>query len=410
MHGQRGQSTVEYAALVLLALLVLTAAGAGLAASGIAGSVVAQMRRALCLVSGAGCPAPAEPPCVLAVRTHTTDVSARLSVLRLRGGRSVIRERRADGSERVTVLDRAGAGVGLATGVDAGIGGWSVAVRAGATVEGRSGAGRTWVVPNAAAGDALLRRLAPRPGTGRSPAPLPAARDAPEPDVTFGEHGLDTELEGRLGRIGLTLDAEDVLGTRTDRRTGTRTLAVRRRNDLAGGLGLFAELQGLGRREERYALTVDRAGRPLDLEIRETLRLQAGVRLPGPLRTVVGRTGLPVRAGRVWETERHLDLADPESLAAAAAFVRALRAPRLRLGDAVVVTGALRRRLAAVGTAQARVYGMTARVGGGHGGLDVLGGLGGAYETVDEALTLRAARVLGPDGRWRDRGDCGGLA
>lgn len=406
MRGERGQSTVEYAALILLALLVLAAAGTALGASGIAGSVVAQMRRALCLVSGASCPAPAEPPCVLAVRTHTTDVSARLSILRLRGGRTVIRERRADGSERLTVLDRAGAGAGLAAGFDAGVGGWSVGVRAGATVEGRSGAGRSWIVPSAAAGDALLRRLAPRPAAGRSPAPVPPARDAPKPDVTFGERGLDTELEGRLGQIGLTLDAEDVLGTRIDHRAGTRTLSVRRRNDLTGGLGLLAELQGLGRREERYALTVDRAGRPVDLEIRETLRLQAGVRLPGPLRSIVGRTSLPTRGGRVWETERHLDLTDPESLAAAAAFVRALRTPRLRLGDAVVVTDALRARLAAAGTAQARVYGMTARVGGGHAGLDVLGGLGGAYETVDEALTLRMARVLGADGRWRDRHDC----
>lgn len=408
MRGQRGQSTVEYAALVLLALLVLVAAGTALAGPEIAATVVAQMRRALCLVSGGGCPAPDGPPCVVAVRTQSTDVTARLAVLRLRGGRTVIRERRADGSERITVLERAGAGLGLAAGIDAGVGAWSVAVGAGAVVEGRAGAGRTWIVPNAAAGDALLRGLGPRQGTGRSPVPLPPARNAPEPDATFGERGLDTELRGDLARVGLTLDAEDVIGSRTDRRTGVRTFSVRRRNDLGGALGLLgaAGVEGLGRREERYALTVDRAGRPMDLEVRETLRLHTGARLLKALRTIAWRAGLPVRGGRVWETERHLDLTDPANLAVAAAFVRALRAPRLRLGDAVVVSDGLRARLREAGTAQARVYDLRARVGGGHAGLDVAGGVGGAYDQVDEALTLRAARVLGPDGRWRDRADC----
>jgi hypothetical protein len=409
VSGDRGQSTVEYVVVLVLVLGVLAGGALALGGAGIAAALVAQVERALCLVTGDGCAVGDRAPCVVASRTSATDVTARLAVLRLRGGRTLTRETLADGRERLTLLMRGGAGLGVALGLRAGVGRGTAGATAGAEVEGRLARGRVWVVRDRAAGDDLLRRLTPRSTGGRVPAPRPQALGPPPPpDAVLSERGLDTVAEARLGRAGLTLDAEDVLGARTDRRSGERTLSIRRRNDLGLSLGLLgpAGAEGLGRHEERYALVVDRGGRPLALEVRETLRAHAGPRLPKPLRAILARTGLPLRGGRVWETERRLDLADPANLAAAGAFVRALRAPRLRLGDAVVVGAALRDRLDAAALAQARVYALTARTTSVEGAVDAGPGVGGGYAHVDERLRLLGARMRGPDGVWRARADC----
>lgn len=405
----RGQSTIEYLALVLLAVTLLVAGAAGLHATGIAEALVAQIRIAICRAGGDDCRTAPEP-CVVTSTTTLDDMSLRVAVLRLRGGRTLLRERRSDGSERVTLVSRGGGGVGLGLGADIGVGTWVLGGRLDGTVELRGGRGRVWTLPSHARADALVRALAAGPvrrARGRSPRAR-GGSPLPEPDAVVGDRGLATSVSGALERVGLSLDAEDLFTTRTDRRTGERTLVIRRRTEALGSLGLAGPLgaEGGARRDERAALVVDRGGRPLRLVVAGVRRAQGGLQLPGPLRSLVARSGLPLRRGRVVETERRLDLADPANLAAAGAYIRALRDPALRLGAAVVVSGTLRARLDAAGETRLRVYDLDVRHSGAHGGIDAGVGLGGGYEHAVERLRLVGAAERDGGGRWREREDC----
>ena len=254
----------------------------------------------------------------MASTTTLDDVTLRVAVLRLGGGRTLLRERRSDGSERVTLVSRGGGGAGLGLGADVGIGAWVLGGRLDGAVELRGGRGRMWTLPSHAQADALVRALAARPaGQARgAPPPVHARPRARDPDVVFGDRGIATSVSGALERAGLSLEAEDLFTTRTDRRTGERTLVVRRRTEALGTLGLTGPLgaEGGARRDERAALVVDRGGRPVRLVVTGVRRAQGGVRLPGPLRSLVARSGLPLRRGHVVETERRLDLADPANL------------------------------------------------------------------------------------------------
>lgn len=408
MRPERGQSTVEYVALALVAVAVLAAGAAGLHATGIASALIAQMQRALCRLDGGDCRRAPEP-CVVASTTTIDDVSVRLAVLRLRGGRTLLRERRSDGSERITLIARGGGGAGAALGGELRIGSRAAGGRLDAAIEARGGRGRTWAVPSIAAGDALLRALGARaaPPSGRMMAVARRPRRAavPEPDVVFGERSLSTAVSGALQRIGLSFEAEDLAGSRTDTRSGERTLVVRRRNELLGSLGVIGA-EGSGRRDERAALVVDARGRPLRLVLGETRRLQGGVKLPGALRSLLARGGLPQRRGHVLETERALDLGDPANLAAASAFVRALRDPGLRADAALAVSGSLRRRLDAAGRSSLRAYALDVRHSGARAGVDAGVGVGGGYEHSVEQARLVAASERDGRGPWRERGDC----
>ena len=411
-HTQEGQSTLEYVALVLLALVVLAAGAAAVSAAGLAEIVAAQFARAICVVGAGDCDRD-RAPCVVASRSASDQLSVRLAIVRLSGGRTVARERRSDGSEVVTLINGGAAGLEASIGAELGFGQHSIGATLGGSAEGRFGQGRSWHVRGPVAAEELLRRIAAVVPTGgrngllvrpRRPAPAPP----PPPDVVFGEHGMDTQVRGRLGVLGLQLDAEDLFGTRTDRTSGERSFTIRRRNDLAGSVGLGAGPQGEGLAggEERYTLTVDASGRPLDLAISETRRIQAGAVLPRALRNVLSSALPPLRRGRVAQLERHLDLTDPVSLAAANAFIRAVRAPRLRLRDAVAVSRALRARLDAAGTAQERVYAVQTHDSGLHGSLSAGVGLGAGAEHSVESAQLIAAASRGLDGSWRERGDC----
>ncbi len=106
------------------------------------------------------------------------------------------------------------------------------------------------------------------------------------------------------------------------------------------------------------------------------------------------------------QVERHLDLTDPANLAVAGAFVRALRRPRLRLGDAVAVSDGLRARLDVAGSGQVRVYAFDARHTGGRVVLSVGVGLGGGAEGLVETLRLEHAAERDPGGAWHASGTC----
>ena len=97
MRGASGQSSLEYLVVVLLAAGALAAGGALVASPGIARAVVAQMARGLCVVRGGDCERD-RAPCVTATRTQTTDKRVRIAFVTLGGGRTLIRERRSDGT------------------------------------------------------------------------------------------------------------------------------------------------------------------------------------------------------------------------------------------------------------------------------------------------------------------------
>ncbi|MFM8561708.1 MAG: hypothetical protein ACKOB9_06375, partial [Solirubrobacterales bacterium] len=230
----------------------------------------------------------------------------------------------------------------------------------------------------------------------------------PAPDFTWGEKGMESRAEGRYHLAGLSLDAEDAFGARRDTRTGERTFTIRRRNELAGDvarLGTGAEAGG--RHVERYGVTFDRSGRPVDLVVTDTVRYHAGVALPGPLKAVAMALGAPaLRRGRIVETETHLDLTSSANLEAARNFIEAVRSPKLRLGAVVAVSEALRRRLDSYGVRQRRAYLLDVRHTGARGkvGAGVSVGLRG--ERSEESARLVDAAVRGLDGNWHRRDDC----
>jgi hypothetical protein len=403
-----GQSTVEYAGLVLITAAVLATGAAGLHATGIAEALIGQIQRSICRASGGECRAVPEP-CVVTSTATQDDTSLRIAILRLRSGTTLLRERRSDGSERVTLVRLVGGGAGLGLGAEIGAGTWVLGGRVDGSVEARGASGRVWTLHSARAADALVRSIGARQVVrGRTPRG-PRARPAPLPpaDAVFGGRGLGATIAGNLERVGLSLDTEDLFSTTTDRRTGERTLVIRRHSDLLGTLGVAGPLgaeAGLGR-DDRAALVVDSRGRPLRLTVTGVRRVQAGVRLPGPLRLLVGGR-LPLREGRIVQTERRLDLSDPANLAAAGAYVRALRDPAIRLASAFAVSAALRRRLDAAGETRLRVYALSVRHSGAQGGIDVGVGLGGGFEHAVESARLIAAGEREAGGVWRTRDDC----
>ena len=384
----RGQASVDYVALVALVALVLGAAAAVAAATGIGESVVAAMRRALCVATGGSCGAHS---CVVASRREVSSGEFDVGVARVGTEETILREERADGTVALTLI-RARAG-GPQTGIGAqaqlGIGEHEFAVGAEARLAllARAGSGETYVVASRQAAEELEQRLrlsvlARKPETtidnpvgGLPDMSRPRPR-LPAADQTFHEHGAAISLEGgvRVAAVhaGLRVGGQDIAGERVDARTGRRTVYLRRVGELSIGPGAVA----LGR--ELYAVTVDGDGRPLDLQVLSAVQLGAGAQVPAALRNLLSGAGMPLSHGRLVEVDRHLDLRDPESLAVATAFLGSL------VGSGSDGAGAaldLRRRLDLVGTTQARLYATSesTRGIGGHlsGGLRVGGSVGG---------------------------------
>ena len=270
-----------------------------------------------------------------------------------------------------------------------------------------------WRLKSDAEADALLRSLGAEtarrnPRAGGSLAlrlhDIPRPR---RPDETIGEDGLAATLRAELGRFGIELGAQDLAGSRADGASGTRTLTLRRRNDLTASVAVLgAGVVGRGRHEERYGLRVDAAGRPLELVAVELLGLDAGARLPAPLRVTLGRAQLPARHGSLTVLERRLDLNDAANLAAARGFIGALRHPGLTGVDRATIEGALHERLEMAGGAAPLVYDLGVSVRDLHAEGSVGIGLGGGAASTEETLRLVAASAHEPGQPWRERGDC----
>ena len=74
---------------------------------------------------------------------------------------------------------------------------------------------------------------------------------------------------------------------------------------------------------ERYAVTYDAAGRPVDLMVLTTGNYRGSFDLPVRLQPAVGLLSTPTGHVRTYVEETHLDLTDPESLRAGACLPRA---------------------------------------------------------------------------------------
>ncbi len=394
MGGESGQASSDYIAILLVCACVLGAGGGAAAAaggSGMAGAVSAQFARAICRVTNGDCERD-RLPCVTSIRARVDDLAGVVAIIRLSGGRTLLRERRSDGMELITLAERGGLGIEVGAGAEAGVGGGAIGDSLAGSISGRVTRGRAWLRPAGAQAQALVDRIG----------------DPPAPDFTWGEKGMESRAEGRYHLAGLSLDAEDAFGARRDTRTGEKTFTIRRRNELAGDLArLGAGAEAGGRHVERYAVTVDRLGRPVDLIVTDTIRYHGGVALPGPLKAVAMALGAPaLRRGRIVETETHLDLTAAANLEAARDFIEAVRSPKLKLGAAVAVSEALRRRLDSHGVRQRRVYLLDVRHTGARGRVGAGVSIGLRGERSEESARLVEAAVRGLDGNWRRRDDC----
>jgi hypothetical protein len=424
MRCTRGQGTIEYLGVVLVVGVVVAAGAtvaAGTAAGDVASSVTRQFLRALCVVTGGDCDRD-RAPCPTHTKSERRGATVTIAVVTLGQHHSLLREQRSDGTVALSLVAEHKGGAEGGTGLTAKLrlGRTQLAIggeaRAAALV--KAGTGSTWIARDAGA----ARRLEDRIGRhfdfapGRSLVPgeildelLPKL---PPADETFGDRGYEVSGSAGVSRgvasAELGIVAADTAGSRVDRATGSRTFYMRRRNSADASVAANgATGEGAGARETEYAVTVARDGRPVSLTVIDTGTLSGSMDLPTRLQPIAGALAVPSRGHRAWVTESHLDLGEPDNLAAAQDLVAQLRSPRPRIGGLVDVPEALERALAERAVVNARTYsmsgssysaGLTGRVGGVGGGFD------GGQETGSAHLV--AAMTRGMDGRWRQRDDC----
>jgi len=404
----RGQAGVDYVAVLLLVVLVLGAAGLAADGSGIPQSVDHQLMRALCVVRGGECEQD-RAPCAVDTDRHEDAASARILVFRVGGDKTIVREERSDGTIAITVAYGRQAGLEIAEGVhlavSLGHGGIGLGGELTASAVATSEHGFTWIMREPAAADALVARLGVSRGELER---LVAAGRLQAPRQRYDQGGFEVKGGVSRGSGTLALASDDVAGSRTDASTGRRTLYVQRTVEgalsLSGGAG---GVTGSHRTRERYAVTYDRAGRPVDLMVMTAGRYRVSMDLPARVQPAVGLLSVPTGHARTYVEETHLDLTDPESLRAAVAFMDQVRHPAAVDSASVAIADALRRRLDAVGVVHARTYDADERRYGVDASVGVKGiRIGGQLSRTLEDSHLVAATTRGLDGVWRKRTDC----
>jgi hypothetical protein len=400
----RGQASTDYVAVLVVVIVLVLAAAAAADGSAIGGTVRRQVLRALCVVGRGDCDQDRRP-CVTRSRRVEDATGVTLVVLRLEGRRAVLREERSDGTIAITQTELDSAGVRLLFGGGGHVAAGGVAVGLGgelsATYLGSLGRGRTWVVRDRAAADALVARLR---GSG--------SRALPMPDATFDSGDFRTAGGGALRRLDLagtlSVSAEDAKGERVERATGRRTVYLERTQDGSAGVTLAGAGAGVGAgAAERYAVTFDRAGRPVDLVVTATGSYSASIELPRRLQSAAGLLGSPTTGRRQWSEETHLDLTDPVSLALAREFLGQVTGGSVvHAGRRVAVTRALADRLDAVGVVHARTYESQQSTRGVGGRIGAGLGVGADLDETTTTTRLVSASTRGLDGVWRMRMDC----
>jgi hypothetical protein len=395
--GQGGQASLEWLAVVALVATVL-GLGAALAQAGYVGRrVTREMARAVCLVGAGDCARDREP-CVVGSRAGAHAVAVDLGIVRLGEDGLALIEHRSDGTVAVTVQRGRAFGLQAAGGAGGEVHLGPLDVELGGELEAslvaRRGGGRTWIVGSDAEAERLLADLGA----------------APEPDVVSGDGAWLTSLGARLGAQALvTLDAahgaltfDRHAGTRTDRRTGHRTIYVQASWAAGGKAGGVLDV-ATGRAGETYAVELDGAGRPVDLRVIAAGRFAGSRDLPGAAQPVAGLLAAGGSGQRLYEVTAHLDLTDPGNLAAARELLDAVARRRATTRP----SQALRRRIDERGTVEARVLEQRSS-GDDQGGRLVLGGVpvGGTAHVERRTQRLVAATSRGLDGQWLPRTDC----
>jgi hypothetical protein len=381
-------------------------------ASGIPQAVHHQLLRGMCIVRSGDCEQD-RAPCPIAMDRREDAVGARILVFRVGQDKTVIREERSDGTIAVTVAFGREAGLEVAAGVrlavSLGHGGIGLGGELTASAVGTRERGYTWLLRDHQAADDIIGRLGASRGELER---LVATGRLPAPRQRYGQGGLAVAGSASRGsEIGgsLALSSADVAGSRVDVPTGRRTFYVQR--TVEGSLSLTTAgggLTGARRARERYAITYDRGGRPIDLMVMSAGRYRVFADLPARLQPAVRLLSTPTGHVRTYVEETHLDLTDPESLRVAAAFLQQLRHPRaVGFGPPATIAGALRRRLDAVGIVHARTYDADERRYGAAGSIGIEGlRIGGELSRTLEDSHLVAAMTRGLDGVWRKRADC----
>jgi hypothetical protein len=410
--SDRGQAGLEYVGVLLLVAVVLGALGLAADGSGIPQAVHRQMLRALCIARAGDCEED-RTYCPVATDRRREIVSARVLVFRIGHEKTIIREDRSDGTTAITIVYGKERGLEIGSGVHVGLslghGGLSLGGELTAVAVASREHGYTWVLPDDRAVNALVGRLGVSSGSLDR---LIAARRLPAPTLRY-EHGgarVDGELSrGTVMGAALALSSEDVAGSRINAATHRTTVYVQRTVD--GSLSLTHNGTGAtaGQTDrERYAITYDAGGRPLDLMVMTTGTFRVSAELPNRLQPAVGLLSVPTGHGRVYVEETHLDLTDPENLRLASAFMAQVRHPtEPALGPPVAIATALRRRLDEQAVIHARAYDYDERNYGVDFSAAVDGmGIGGELQRIHEDTRLVAATTRGLDGVWRRRGDC----
>ena len=151
----------------------------------------------------------------------------------------------------------------------------------------------------------------------------------PAPTQRYRHGGLASRGSARgaatLPGATLGLSSQDVAGARTDASTGRRTFYVQR--TVEGSLSLTLRRpparRARARDRERYAVTYDAAGRPVDLMVMTTGIYRGSFDLPAACSRRSGCCRSPTGHVRTYVEETHLDLTDPESLRLARRLPRA---------------------------------------------------------------------------------------
>lgn len=409
---QRGQATVEHAALALLVAVVLGAAAVAADALGarsqIGAGVQRQLARAICLVGGGGATCEADrEPCLVRSDADQRGWTLQVSLLRIGRTTGVVVDELSDGTFRVTEIDDLQGGLALTHGsrINAHLGAHHLLLggEIQAAVLGHLGGGDSWTLRSRREVDELVRALRQR-------------EPQRPPDAATDERGWSVTLGGTLSRGsaagGVTISAREAYGSRVDRATGRRTVYVRPSRDVAATLTL-AGLQGRAEAggSELYGVTVDDAsGAPVELSVMQTGSYGAAVDLPVQAQAAAGLLGVrSPGAAREYSVETRLPLTTAADRALAAAFIdQVLHPDVVHVGDPVEVSRALERRLAEAGIANARLYALD------EGGFGVDGRVGMGGVTVGGSVGIgegRKARLLaagarGPDGGWYRRDDC----
>lgn len=396
-RGERGQATADYVAVIALLTVLLTAAAgaAAVGAPGVANAVAGQLRHALCLVGGGNCPSAPRRPCTVASTRDSRRFTVSLGIVRLDEDHVVLRERLSDGTIRLTLSERDGGGVeggiGAKAKIDLGRRQIGVDAEARGGVQGVLGHGDVFYARGDREADELLRTIERR-----------------RPDEVFyegGVRGLGRARGGAARLLSGRLDgsADEILGVRHDRRSGTLTISL---GAGGAGSGLVSMVIGAGAGaldgQVVLGLTLDRHRRPVELSLSARGSVGAGGTLPAAiadaLRQAVDPRISAKTGGQRWELGARADLRDP----AIAAAWRAFR-------GAPAGTAAIRElgeQLRSHATVDVRTYRVDGSTTGGGGAVALGIRLGGEYEHAVARAQLLAAATRPPLGLWEARTDC----